>query len=534
MRYLIVIFFLSTSPVHSQEKLTYKCGTTVDITEPMNQCLSSYSKYENQKLAKEICDCLVRRIASKVTLEDLTNDNAVAINFAQNKTDIGNSYIQKEYFISAGEECFIENPSFSEIYGKSNEERIKQYTRNFLLAFKNGMSKQDYNELLKTYNIDVAFECMIRKLYSEFTHAEMLEGNEKVNSRSEEIMAICFLENTKSFNIPPKKLPITSPTIKGDEIALNKDTKKVDKEVEVRNAENQIVPIFPGCELGSNADKRKCMSSKINKFIQSNLNTYLAENLFLSGKQSIKVDFDIDKNGYITNISAEAPHPILEQEAIRVIKMLPRMKPGIQRGKPVIVPYTVPISFVVEDDISTEKLNSVPPPPPPSSIAKVSSDFKVIIREFNKVVIDSVLTKRYEVTTYKDVSVKDTIGYFYKNGLTNKNYKVYETQINSLAESLGYDKGLLTHTKIKGFGKDLYKSVMLIKSKSYNKAYEILQELQIKLYLFKENNQFTHYPFESGVNYWLGVYYEDLKMIKKSKNYFKAAYNLEPNRLTKP
>ena len=175
MRFLIVTLFLSIFSVNSQEKLTYKCGTTTDITEPMNQCLSSYSKYENQKLAKEICDCLVRRIASKVTLEDLTNDNAVAINFAQNKTDIGNSYIQKEYFISAGEECFIENPSFSEIYGKSNEERIKQYTRNFLLAFKNGMSKQDYNELLKTYNIDVAFECMIRKLYSEFTHAEILK-----------------------------------------------------------------------------------------------------------------------------------------------------------------------------------------------------------------------------------------------------------------------------------------------------------------------------------------------------------------------
>lgn len=198
MRFLIVTLFLSIFSVNSQEKLTYKCGTTTDITEPMNQCLSSYSKYENQKLAKEICDCFVRRVASKVTLEDWTNDNAVAINFAQNKTDIANSFIKKEYFISAVEECLIENPSFSEIYGKPNEERIKQYARTNLLAFKNGMSKQDYNELLKTYNIDVAFECMIRKLYSEFTHAEMMEGNEKVYSRSEEIMSVCFSENLKT------------------------------------------------------------------------------------------------------------------------------------------------------------------------------------------------------------------------------------------------------------------------------------------------------------------------------------------------
>ena len=97
MRYLIVIFFFSTLPVHSQEKLTYKCGTTTDITKQINQFLSSYSKYKNQNLAKEICDCFVRKIASKVTLEDWTNDNAVAINFAQNKTDIANSFIKKEY-----------------------------------------------------------------------------------------------------------------------------------------------------------------------------------------------------------------------------------------------------------------------------------------------------------------------------------------------------------------------------------------------------------------------------------------------------
>ena len=341
MRFLIVTLFLSILSVHSQEKLTFKCGTTTDITEPMNQCLSSYSKYENQKLANEICDCVVRRVASKVTLEDWTNDTAVAINFAQNKTDMVNSFIQKEYLISAMEGCFTENPIFSEIYGKPNEERIKQIARANLLVFKNNISKQDYNELLKTYNIDVAFECMVRKLYSEFTHAEMMEGNEKVNLRSEQIMSICFLENIKT------------PTIKVDEIALNNDTKKVDEDVEVRFGVVENVPVFPGCERGSNADKRKCMSSKITKFIQSNFNTYLAESLDLSGKQRISVVFKIDKNGDIKDVRAEGPHPILEQEAIRVVKMLPSMKPGIQRGKPVIVPYSLPITFVVEDAIST-------------------------------------------------------------------------------------------------------------------------------------------------------------------------------------
>jgi len=29
--------------------------------------------------------------------------------------------------------------------------------------------------------------------------------------------------------------------------------------------------------------------------------------------------------------------------------MLPKMKPGRQRGKPVIVPYSLPITFQVQD-----------------------------------------------------------------------------------------------------------------------------------------------------------------------------------------
>jgi protein TonB len=39
----------------------------------------------------------------------------------------------------------------------------------------------------------------------------------------------------------------------------------------------------------------------------------------------------------------------LEKEAARVINLLPKMKPGKQRGKSVIVPYSLPIIFVVQD-----------------------------------------------------------------------------------------------------------------------------------------------------------------------------------------
>ena len=38
----------------------------------------------------------------------------------------------------------------------------------------------------------------------------------------------------------------------------------------------------------------------------------------------------------------------LEKEAIRVISKLPQMTPGYQRGKAVIVPYSLPIVFQVQ------------------------------------------------------------------------------------------------------------------------------------------------------------------------------------------
>ena len=121
------------------------------------------------------------------------------------------------------------------------------------------------------------------------------------------------------------------------------------EDVEVPFVVIENVPEYPGCERGSNAEKRKCMSDKIAKFVQRKFNTDLAGDLGLSGRQRISVIFKIDKNGNVVGVRSRAPHPRLEKEAARVINMLPKMKPGRQRGKPVIVPYSLPITFQVQD-----------------------------------------------------------------------------------------------------------------------------------------------------------------------------------------
>lgn len=128
------------------------------------------------------------------------------------------------------------------------------------------------------------------------------------------------------------------------------EIEEVEEDIEVPFAVIENVPIFPGCEgkSGNNA-KKDCMSEKITQFVQKKFNTDLAGDLGLSGVQRINVIFKIDKTGNIVGIRSRAPHPALEKEAARVIGDLPKMQPGKQRGKAVIVPYSLPIIFKVQD-----------------------------------------------------------------------------------------------------------------------------------------------------------------------------------------
>ena len=108
------------------------------------------------------------------------------------------------------------------------------------------------------------------------------------------------------------------------------------------------VPVYPGCK-GNKAKLRACLQEKITKHVNRKFNSDLASDLGLSpGVKRIFVMFKIDKTGNITNVMARAPHKRLQEEAIRVVKLLPKMIPGKQRGRPVGVKYSLPIAFKVE------------------------------------------------------------------------------------------------------------------------------------------------------------------------------------------
>ena len=111
-------------------------------------------------------------------------------------------------------------------------------------------------------------------------------------------------------------------------------------EVEEEEVEEQQIfqvveemPEFPG-------GMSECM-----KFLSKNIKypTISQEN----GVQGrVIVQFVVNRDGSIVDpVVVRGVDPYLDKEALRVIQMMPKWKPGKQRGKAVRVKYTVPVMF---------------------------------------------------------------------------------------------------------------------------------------------------------------------------------------------
>lgn len=59
--------------------------------------------------------------------------------------------------------------------------------------------------------------------------------------------------------------------------------------------------------------------------------------------------FIVEKDGHLTDIKvAKSISPLLNEEAIRIVKSMPKWNPGMQDGMKVRVKYTLPISFKLD------------------------------------------------------------------------------------------------------------------------------------------------------------------------------------------
>ena len=115
-------------------------------------------------------------------------------------------------------------------------------------------------------------------------------------------------------------------------------------DIDVPFAVIEDVPIFPGCESVAKSQRRACFQEQMNKHIRKNFRyPDIAQEMGIQGR--VYVNFIISKDGTITNIRMRGPDKNLENEAARIIGKLPQMTPGRQRGRPVRVPFSIPITF---------------------------------------------------------------------------------------------------------------------------------------------------------------------------------------------
>ena len=93
------------------------------------------------------------------------------------------------------------------------------------------------------------------------------------------------------------------------------------------------MPVFPGGEV------------KMYEWLGQNIKyPQVAKENGIEGK--VYVRFIVDKTGQVTNVQLlRGIGGGCDEEAVRVVNMMPKWKPGNQRGKPVRVQFTIPIHF---------------------------------------------------------------------------------------------------------------------------------------------------------------------------------------------
>ncbi|BDW92764.1 hypothetical protein MACH07_15960 [Flagellimonas marinaquae] len=124
--------------------------------------------------------------------------------------------------------------------------------------------------------------------------------------------------------------------------AVKQESYDQETKISVPFATIDEVPVFPGCEDA--VDKRKCFNEKIVEHIKKHFN-YPEEAKEKGVQGRVSVVFTIDANGEISTIKKRGPDVILENEAERIIKRLPKMQPGKHKGETVKVPFAIPITF---------------------------------------------------------------------------------------------------------------------------------------------------------------------------------------------
>ncbi len=273
--------------------------------------------------------------------------------YGQEKTDTITSVSNNVIFFKDVEvpPTFSECDRWEEIceirncFERSILERIKKHIRN-------GFAKEN-KEVVRTLRVALTFEISDT---GAFEKIEIKGEDEVLNKYIKQAIA------TNSKILPGKNKGSNVSVLYSLKIKLipreRDDADLEDKnlffiredlgDIEVVDTSKYPYALHPDClETGEKEKDKKCSSYKIRKFVSENFDTRLGTELGLSGITRIYVNYKVTQCGNIIDIKARGPHPRLEKEAARVVKLLPKLKiinPQPNAGKQNIT-YNLPIAF---------------------------------------------------------------------------------------------------------------------------------------------------------------------------------------------
>ena len=154
---------------------------------------------------------------------------------------------------------------------------------------------------------------------------------------------------------PPPPKQVIQIKIVEDDVEVEDDL-DIDVEADDETIMDEYVPPMEDEEIGEeeifqvveNQPEFPGGMSELYVFLQKNVKyPPIAKESGIQGR--VFVNFVVEKNGSISNVKVlRGIGGGCDEEAIRVVKSMPKWKPGKQRGKPVRVSFNLPIKFTLQ------------------------------------------------------------------------------------------------------------------------------------------------------------------------------------------
>lgn len=108
----------------------------------------------------------------------------------------------------------------------------------------------------------------------------------------------------------------------------------------------RISPVYPGCQgLEGEFYKRKCFVESMEQHFMLNFEPSILND---NDHPMVFVGLIINQDGYISLKKYEPSNAIIDAELARVVDNLPRVDPGLRKGVPVNVKFSVSLRLVDE------------------------------------------------------------------------------------------------------------------------------------------------------------------------------------------